>query len=157
MTDTPDIDSGPIAPPGSAARATASVPDSDPADATTGQLVARLSHEVSELVRGELELAKVEMTGKAKAAGIGAGLFGGAGVIALYGVGVLIAAAVLALSLALDAWLAALIVAVVLLAVAGIVALMGKKQVDQATPAAPEHTIESVKQDVAAVKEARGR
>lgn len=155
MTDTPDFDSRPIEPVGSAARSTASVPDAS--DATTGQLVSKLSQEVSELVRGELALAKVEMTGKAKAAGIGAGLFGGAGVIALYGVGVLIAAAVLALSLVLDAWLAALIVAVVLFAVAGVVALIGKKRVQEATPATPTETVESVKADVAAVKEARQR
>lgn len=155
MSHTPDFDSRPIDPSSSAARSTASVPDAS--EATTGQLVSKLSQEVSELVRGELQLAKVEMTGKAKAAGIGAGLFGGAGIIALYGVGVLIAAAVLALSLVLDAWLAALIVAVVLLAIAGVVALMGKKQVTEATPATPTETVESVKQDVAAVKEARQR
>lgn len=157
MTHTPDFDSRPIDPSGSAARSTAAVTDVAPADATTGQLVSRLSQEVSELVRGELQLAKVEMTGKAKAAGLGAGLFGGAGIIALYGVGVLIAAAVLALSLVLDAWLAALIVAVVLFVVAGIVALMGKKQVKEATPATPTETVENVKRDVAAVKEARQR
>ncbi|WP_248579346.1 phage holin family protein [Nocardioides sp. InS609-2] len=155
MTDTPDIDSGPIEPSSSAARATASVPDAS--DATTGQLVSRLSQEVSELVRGELQLAKVEMTGKAKAAGIGAGLFGGAGVIALYGLGVLIATVILALSLVLDAWLAALIVAVVLFAVAGVTALMGKKRVQEAAPVTPTETVDSVKKDVRAVKGARKR
>lgn len=158
MTDTSDLDHGPIDPSSSAERSTAAVPDtSDPADATTGQLVSRLSQEVSELVRGELQLAKAEMSGKARAAGIGAGLFGGAGVIALYGVGALVACAILALALVVDAWLAALIVAVVLLVVAAVVALVGRKQVAKATPATPSETVESVKKDVAAVKGARKR
>lgn len=155
MSGASPLDGGPIDPSIAAARSTAGLPDSS--DATTGQLVSRLSQEVSELVRSELQLAKVEMSGKAKRAGLGAGLFGGAGVIALYGVGALIAAAILALALAMDAWLAALIVGVVLLLVAGAVALVGKKQVQQATPATPEHTVDSLKQDVQAVKEARER
>ena len=153
-----DLGHGPIDPSSTAARSTAAVPDTgDVSGATTGQLVSRLSTELSALVRSELQLAKVEMLGKAKRAGVGAGLFGGAGVIALYGGGALVAAAILALALVMDAWLAALIVGVVLLAVAGVVAMLGKKQVDQATPAAPTHTVENVKQDVQAVKEARER
>lgn len=122
---------------------------------STGELVSRLSQDVSRLVRDELRLAQVEVAGKAKKAGIGAGLLGGAGVIALYGVGVLIATAILALALVLDAWLAALIVAVVLLVVAGIAALIGKKRVTEAAPPVPERAVESVKADVDAVKHAR--
>ncbi|WP_426245518.1 phage holin family protein [Nocardioides sp. LHG3406-4] len=155
MTDSPDFDNRPIEPSTGATRSTAALPDASAA--TTGQLVSRLSEELSELVRGELQLAKVEMTSKAKHAGLGAGLFGGAGVIALYGVGALIATAILALSLVLDAWLAALIVAVVLFIVAGVAALLGRSQVQEATPASPTETVASVKQDVQAVKEARER
>lgn len=119
---------------------------------TTGELINRLTEQTSTLIRSEMQLAKTEMTEKAKHAGVGAGLFGGAGLIALYGVGALIATIILALATFLDAWLAALIVTVVLFVIAGIVALVGKKQVSQATPAAPERTIDSVKRDVETVK-----
>ncbi|GAA4718022.1 phage holin family protein [Nocardioides conyzicola] len=122
---------------------------------STGELVSRLSQDVSRLVRDELRLAQVEVSGKAKKAGIGAGLLGAAGAIALYGLGVLIATAILALALVVDAWLAALIVGVVLLAVAGIAALIGKKRVAEAAPPVPERAVENVKRDVDAVKHAR--
>jgi len=125
---------------------------SSPNDASTSELVTRLTQQSTELIRSELRLAQAEMTEKAKHAGLGAGLFGGAGLVALYGGGALVATIILALSLLMDPWLAALIVTVVLFAIAGIVALMGKKQVSQATPAAPKHTIESVKQDVDTIK-----
>lgn len=127
----------------------------DPGDRTTGELVSRLSQDLSQLVRDELHLAQVEMTGKAKKAGIGAGMFGAAGLLALYGVGVLIATVILALALALPAWLAALIVGVVLLVAAGVVALVGKNRVSEAGSVVPERTVENVKQDVDAVKNAR--
>jgi uncharacterized membrane protein YqjE len=127
----------------------------DQGDQSTGELVSRLSQDLSQLVRDELRLAQAEMTGKAKKAGIGAGMFGAAGLLALYGVGVLIATAVIALGLAVDLWLAALIVGVVLLALAGVVALVGKRNVSEATPPVPTRTVENVKQDVDAVKHAR--
>ena len=119
---------------------------------TTGELINRLTEQTSALVRSEMQLAKTEMTEKAKHAGVGAGLFGGAGLVALYAVGALIAAIILALATFLDAWLAALIVSIVLFVIAGIAALVGKKQVSQATPAAPKKTIDSVKRDVETVK-----
>ncbi|GGD30294.1 phage holin family protein [Nocardioides daphniae] len=124
-------------------------PGSDP---STGQLVSQLSNEVSRLVRDELKLAQVEVTGKAKQAGIGLGMFGAAGIIALYGVGVLLAAIVLALALVMDAWLAALIVAVVLFAIAAVNALMGKKRVEEAAPPVPTRAVAGVKEDVDAVR-----
>lgn len=119
----------------------------------TGELVKDLSTQVSTLVRQELELAKVELTAKGKEAGKGAGMFGGAGLFALYGVGALVATAILALSTAVAAWLAALIVAVVLFAVAGVLALTGKAHTQKATPLAPEQTVETVKEDVRYTKE----
>jgi len=127
---------------------------SDPAagEPSTGELINRLTAQSTELIRSELQLAKLEMTEKAKHAGVGVGMFGGAGLVALYGLGTLIAAIVLALALLLPAWLAALIVAVVLFAIAGVVALLGKKQVAQATPAKPERTVENVQRDVQTVK-----
>jgi uncharacterized membrane protein YqjE len=122
---------------------------------STAELITRLTQQSTDLIRSELRLAQAEMTEKAKHAGVGVGLVGGAGVVALYGVGTLIATIILLLDLAMPAWLAALIVTVVLFAVAGVAALMGKKQVTQATPPAPERTIDSVKQDVDTIKEAR--
>ena len=123
-----------------------------PEDASTAQLVTQLTEKSTQLIRAELRLAQAEMTAKAKHAGIGVGLFGGAGLVALYGVGALIATVILALSLVMDPWLAALIVTVVLFAVAGVAALLGKKQVTEATPPKPEQTIANVQQDVQAVK-----
>ena len=121
-------------------------------DPTFGALVHDLSEQTSALVRSEVELAKAELTAKGKAAGIGAGLFGAAGLLALFGAAVLIATAILALALVLPAWAAALIVAVVLLAGAGVAALVGKGKVKEATPAAPERAVEGVKQDVETIK-----
>lgn len=124
-------------------------------DASMGELVSRLSEEMSSLVRGEVELARLELTDKAKHAGKGAGAFGAAGLVALYGLGVLIATAILALALVMDAWLAALLVGVVLLAVAGGMALFGKKQVSEGVPMKPERAAENIKRDVETVKRHR--
>jgi len=124
-------------------------------ESSTGELMSRLSRDLSQLVRDELRLAQIEVSGKAKKAGIGAGMFGVAGALALYGVGVLIATAVLALALAMSAWLAALIVGIVLLAAAGIAALLGKRRVAEATPPVPERAAANVRRDVDAVRHAR--
>ena len=135
----------------------AQTPAPDPHDASTGQLVGQLSEQVTRLVRDEVRLAQAEVTGKAKRLGIGAGLFGGAGLVALFGLAVLIAAAILALTLVLPAWLAALIVAVVLFSIAGVLALVGKKNAASATPPLPTEAISSAKADVAAVKQGMSR
>ncbi len=126
-------------------------------DQQVGDLVKQLSEQTSTLVRKELQLAQIELKEKGKHAGMGAGLFGGAGVVVLFGVGALIAAVILLLATALAAWLSALIVAVVLLAAGGIAALLGKKQVDQAVPPQPEQAIQSTKRDVDHVKGKAGR
>jgi MFS family permease len=119
-----------------------------PPDASAAELVKQLSEQTSRLVRQEVELAKTELAIKGKRAGIGAGMFGGAGLVGLYAVGALVAAAIAALATAVDTWLAALIVGVVLAAVAGVVALMGKRKVQEAMPPVPEDSVESVKEDV---------
>src|SRR6478735_4433219 len=121
-------------------------------DPSTGELVSRLSSEISQLVRDELQLAQVEVSGKAKQAGIGAGMFGAAGVLALYGLGVLIATAILGLAVVLDAWLAALIVGVVILAIAGLAALLGKNRVARAAPPVPTQAVANLKEDVDTVR-----
>ncbi|HEV2059520.1 MAG TPA: phage holin family protein [Solirubrobacteraceae bacterium] len=125
---------------------------SDPGDLPVSELLKRASEQTSQLVREELRLAQLEMQQKAKHAGIGAGMLGGAGIVALFGVAVLIATVVLLLATAMDAWLAALIVAVVLLAAAGGMALTGKNQVAEAAPPKPEHAIDSVHDDIDEIK-----
>ena len=129
----------------------------DPADLPIGELLKRASEQTSRLVREELRLAQLEIQQKAKHAGIGAGMLGGAGIVALFGVAVLIATAVLLLATAMEAWLAALIVAFVLLAVAGVLALLGKNQVAEAAPAKPERAIDSVQDDIEEIKARSGR
>ena len=124
----------------------------EPKDQSTGELLTTLSTQLSELVRGELELARVELTAKGKRAGVGAGLAGAGGVVALFGVGALVAAAIAALALVTPVWLAALIVAVVLLAVGGVLALAGRASIQKAVPPTPERAVAGVQEDVATVK-----
>lgn len=124
----------------------------DVTDVSTGELVKRLSTQISELVRGELALARAELTEKGKRAGLGVGLAGGAGVIAAYAGAALVAAVIAALALVLPVWAAALITGGVLLAIAGLLALIGKKQIDKATPMVPEQATEGVRRDVETVK-----
>lgn len=124
----------------------------DPSEASLGELVSQVSQQIPELVRSEIRLAQAEVTEKGKKAGVGIGMFGAAGLLAFYGGGTLLATLILVLALFLPAWAAALIVTVVLFAIAGIAALLGKNKVQQASPAKPERAIDSVKQDVATVK-----
>ncbi len=117
-------------------------------EASMSELVKQLSEQTSRLARQEVELAKAELQTKGKRAGIGAGMFGGAGIFGFYALGAIVAAAILGLATAVAAWLAALIVTAVLAAIAGVLALQGKTQVEAATPPVPEQATESVKEDV---------
>ena len=126
---------------------------SDPDDRSIAELLKQLTEQTRTLVRDEIRLATLELKDKGKKAGVGAGLFGASGMVTLYGVGTLIAALVLVLATAMDAWLAALIVAVVLFAVAAVLALTGKREIEHAGPPVPEEAMASTKQDVASVKE----
>jgi MFS family permease len=117
-------------------------------ESSIAELVKQLSEQTSRLAHQEVELAKAELAVKGKRAGQGAGMFGGAGLFALYALGALTAAAILALATAVAGWLAALIVAVVYGAIAGVLALTGKNKVAAATPPVPEQATESVKEDV---------
>jgi nitrate/nitrite transporter NarK len=121
-----------------------------------GDLVRKLADETKTLVRQELALAQAELQEKGKRAGIGGGLFGAAGLLSVYIVGALVATAILLLSEAVVPWLAAALVAVALAAIAGVLALVGKRQADQATPPVPERAKRSAERDVETVKE-RGR
>jgi len=133
------------------------VSDGEPQEPSVGELVQRASQQTADLVRQEIRLAQAEMREKGRHFGVGAGLVGGGGLVALYGIGVLLAAVVMLLATALEPWVAALIVAVVLLIVAAILALVGRKQVEQATPPLPEEAAASVQEDVRHIKEKAAR
>jgi uncharacterized membrane protein YqjE len=120
---------------------------------SAGELVRQLSEQVSVLVRDELKLAQLEMTRKGKQAGLGAGMLGAGGLIALYAVACLLACVIIALSGAVTAWLAALIVGVALLAVSAAAALLGKGRLQKAAPPVPDQAVGSLKADVEEIKQ----
>jgi hypothetical protein len=124
------------------------------AEQSTSELIQSATEQVTRLVRDEIALAKAELAEKGKHAAVGVGLFGGSGVFALYGVGAMVATLIIVGDLFLPLWLAALIVTVVLFLVAGILALLGKKQVTKAVPPEPTEAVASVKADVDEVKHA---
>jgi len=120
---------------------------------STGDLVKQVTEQVSLLMRDELKLAQLEMTGKAKQAGTGMGMMGGGALIALYGVACLIACVIIAISHSLQAWLSALIVGAALLLTAAVLAVLGRSHVRKATPPMPTQAVDSVKTDVAEIRE----
>ena len=122
--------------------------DAELRDRPVGELLKELSSQTSTLVRQELELAKAEMAEKGKRAGLGAGMFGGAGLFGLLALAALTTCVIAALATAMEVWLAALIVAVVYAAVAAVLGLLGKQKTREAIPPAPEQAIESTKEDV---------
>jgi Flp pilus assembly protein TadB len=131
-----------------------SVESKQAADASIGELMRQLSSQVSRLIRDEMRLAEKEFQQSAKHAGIGAGLFSVAGLLAFFGAAAVIAAAVAALSLVLPVWAAALIVGAALFLAAGVAALVGRSQAQEITPAVPR-TVETVKADIQELKDAR--
>jgi membrane protein len=126
-------------------------------DQSVGELVQEASRQLTHLVRQELQLARRELQDKGRHAGRAAGLVGGAGLVALYGLGAVVAAAILGLATAIEPWAAALVVAAVLLAVAGVLALAGRRQVQEAVPPVPAEAAESVQEDVRYLKERTAR
>ena len=116
-------------------------------DRSIGDLLKQLSQETTTLVRKELELAKAELAEKGKQAGIGAGMFGGAGVAGLLALGSLTACLIALLATAMEVWIAALIVTVLWSVIAGVLALIGRNKVQEATPPV-EQTVETIKEDV---------
>lgn len=117
-------------------------------DQPLADLLRQLSQETATLVRQEIELAKAEVTQKGKTAGVGVGIVGAAGVVALLALGALTACLVLVLDIWMPAWVAALIVAVVLGGVAAFLGLRGKEKVQEAGAPVPEQTVETVKEDI---------
>jgi uncharacterized membrane protein YqjE len=124
----------------------------DPESQTLGALVHQLSEQIPELVRSEIRLAQAEVAQKGKRVGIGIGIFSVAGLLGFFALATLITTAILGLANAVDAWLAALIVAVVLLVAAGVAAFLGKNKVADGTPLAPQRATEGIKEDIATVK-----
>jgi uncharacterized membrane protein YqjE len=120
---------------------------------STADLLRQLSEQTTTLVRQEIDLAKVELAEKGKKAGIGAGMFGGAGALGFYALGAITACLILALATAMPGWLAALIVGVVYGAIAGVLALTGRNRVSAAGPPVPEQAVDSTKEDVRWVKD----
>jgi hypothetical protein len=132
----------------------AGVADRDLSDESLGELSKRLAEQTSTLVRQELMLARKEMQHKGKLLGIGGGLLGGAGLLGFYAVGLLLATIVLVLVEAgIVPWLSTLIVMVVVAAVAGALALVGKKEVQTAAPPTPERAMRTSREDLDYVKE----
>ena len=126
-------------------------------EASVGELTARLSHDLSTLMRDELRLAQVETSEKAKKVGLGVGLFGVSGLIAYLGAAALVAAAILGLANAVDPWLAAVIVGAALILIAAIAALAGKRGVSAGTPPVPTEAMAAIKADVNTLREGARR
>jgi uncharacterized membrane protein YqjE len=114
----------------------------------TGELLKELSDHTTTLVRQEIELAQAELGEKGRKAGLGAGMFGGAGLFGLFALAALTTCIIVALDSAMPLWLAALVVAVVYGAIAAVLALQGRNKVQEAGPPVPEQASESVKEDV---------
>ncbi len=123
-------------------------------DRSTADLVKLASEQISQLVRDELKLATADIKEKGKHAGVGAGFLGGGGVVALYALAGLFTSIVILLDLVMPLWAASGLVTLVLFAVAAVLAVLGRKQVKQATPAMPERAVSSVKQDIHTVTDA---
>ena len=117
-----------------------------------GSLLGSLPELISRLIRGEIQLAKTELVTKLKEAGVGAGLLVGAALFGFFLLAVLITAGVLGLATVVAPWLAALIVAAVLLVITGVLALLGLKALKKGVPPVPQQAVDSVKADVAALK-----
>ena len=126
-------------------------------DSSTSELVRQMSEQVTRLVRDELRLAQLEMTRKGKRAGLGVGAFGGGGILALYGIGCLLAAAIIGLATVVAAWLAALIIGAGVLIIAAGAAWFGRAQLASATPPVPQQAAASVKEDVQEIRESAHR
>jgi VIT1/CCC1 family predicted Fe2+/Mn2+ transporter len=116
------------------------------------KLIGELPGLISTLIRDEIESVKQELLNRLKAAGIGMGYFAGAAVFAYFGAFALLATVILVLALFLWPWLAALIVAVLLFAIAGVLALIGYRRLQRGVPPVPQSSIDSVKSDVQAFK-----
>ena len=127
--------------------------DTQLSDRSVADLLRQASDQTATLVRQELDLARAELAVKGKQVGLGAGMFGGAAVFGVYAFGALTAALIFALALVMTGWLAGAIVAVVYGSIAAVLALQGKTRVQAGTPPIPEHSVQSVKDDLQSTKQ----
>jgi Putative Actinobacterial Holin-X, holin superfamily III len=148
MAEAPGSEHNLISEPGTAISASPA-PEQNPREKTLPQLLNDLSRELTDLVHQELELAKTEVTVKGKRLGKGVGWLGGAAVMAFLALAAVVACIIAALSAAMPLWLAALVVGAVLLAIAAGLGLLGKADLQRASPPVPEEAVESAKEDVA--------
>jgi hypothetical protein len=112
------------------------------------ELVKQLAEETGTLVRQEIELARAEISTKAKRAGIGLGELGAAGIVALLGLGALTACFVAALALAMPVWAAGLIVAVIYGATSAVLTVIGRRQLQRGLPPTPERTRQTLEENM---------
>jgi uncharacterized membrane protein YqjE len=117
-------------------------------DESMGELFKELSDDLSTLVRQELRLAQAEMTEKGKKAGLGVGMFGGAGLVGFLALQALTACLIALLATGMKVWVAALIITLAYAVIGGVLALAGKRKVSEAAPTVPEQTTETLKEDV---------
>jgi uncharacterized membrane protein YqjE len=111
-------------------------------------LLRELAEQIATLVREEFALAKVELAEKGRRAAPAAGMLGASALLGLGAFGALTTCIIAALALALQAWAAALIVAVLYAIIAFVIVYNAKKKFESATPLVPEQTVQSVKEDV---------
>jgi hypothetical protein len=126
-------------------------------DVSTADLVKRASEQLTRLVRDEIQLARLELREKGRHAGAGIGLFSAGGMVTVYGVGALLAAAILGLATVFPAWLSALLVGVALLVLAGVMALVGRAQLRRAAPPYPREAVEGMRTDAQLLKDRASR
>jgi Putative Actinobacterial Holin-X, holin superfamily III len=124
-----------------------------PDEQSISELLKQLTEQTQSLASKEIELAKAEVATKGKRLGLGAGAFGAAGLIGAFALGAFTAALILLLATAMEPWVAALIVTVAYAAIAGVLALMGRKQVEAGSPPIPERAIDSTRQDLETAKQ----
>jgi uncharacterized membrane protein YqjE len=122
--------------------------DTDTRERGLGELVKDLAGQTSTLVRQEIQLAQAEMTTKGKLAGRGTGMLAGAAVAGLLALMALSAVLIAALDTAMPLWLAALVVTLLWVVIAGVLAARGRTELRRATPPVPEQTVETVKEDI---------
>jgi uncharacterized membrane protein YqjE len=126
-------------------------------DRSVAELVEDATAQIRTLVRDELQLATIELKRKGKRLSVGAGAFGGAGLVAAYAGAALTAGVILLLTTVWPAWVAAMVVAGAGLVVAGVLALAGRNQMKNGVPPIPEEAVEGVQRDIEAVREGAQR
>jgi hypothetical protein len=114
---------------------------------STGEIMQDVVRDVGEVVRGEVRLARAEISDKAGKAGKAAGFLGGAALCGVMGFGALVAAAIAGLAMVMPVWLAALIMGVLLACIGGAMYAGGKAKLSKIDPV-PERTVQTIKDDV---------